>query len=68
MFVLRVTAPVGSSTLDKVIELVRDAQENKASGERISQWFGERYTLFVIAAFAVALAVPLVPTGVEPSR
>lgn len=59
MFVLEVTAEVGGSTLDKVVDLVRDAQENKASGERISQWFGQRYTLFVIAVFVVAFAVRL---------
>ncbi len=59
MFVMEVTAEPGGSTLDKVVELVRDAQENKASGERISQWFGERYTLFVITVFVVAFAVRL---------
>jgi Cd2+/Zn2+-exporting ATPase len=57
MLVARVTAAVGDSTLEKIVALVRDAQENKASGERISQWFGQRYTLFVIGAFSVSLAV-----------
>ena len=59
MFVMRVTAPAGGTMLDKVVDLVRDAQENKASGERISQWFGQRYTFFVIAVFVVALLVRL---------
>jgi Cd2+/Zn2+-exporting ATPase len=59
MFVMRVTAPAGGTMLDKVVDLVRDAQENKASGERISQWFGQRYTFFVIAVFIVALLVRL---------
>lgn len=57
MFVMRVTAAAGGTLLDKVVDLVRDAQENKASGERISQWFGQRYTFFVLAVFAVALVV-----------
>jgi Cd2+/Zn2+-exporting ATPase len=59
MFVMRVTAPAGGTMLDKVVDLVRDAQENKASGERISQWFGQRYTFFVIAVFVVALLIRL---------
>lgn len=57
MIVVRVTAAAGGTTLDKVVDLVRDAQENKASGERISQWFGQRYTFFVIAVFAIAFVV-----------
>ncbi len=57
MFVMRVTAAAGGTLLDKVVDLVRDAQENKASGERISQWFGQRYTFFVLAVFGVALVV-----------
>jgi Cd2+/Zn2+-exporting ATPase len=60
MFVMEVTAEVGSSTLDKVVDLVRDAQENKASGERISTWFGERYTIFVLSVFVLAFVVRLV--------
>lgn len=59
MFVMEVTAEAGSTTLDKVVELVRDAQENKASGERISTWFGERYTIFVLSVFVVAFVVRL---------
>ncbi len=55
MFVMEVTAAAGGSTLDRVVELVRTAQENKASGERISQWFGQRYTVFVLTVFVIAL-------------
>ncbi|MES1227513.1 MAG: heavy metal translocating P-type ATPase, partial [Armatimonadota bacterium] len=50
---------VGGSTLDKIVDLVREAQENKASGERISTWFGQRYTFFVVGAFVVSLIVRL---------
>jgi len=57
MVVIEVSAAVGDTTLEKIVDLVRDAQENKASGERISAWFGQRYTVFVIAAFAVSLAI-----------
>ena len=51
---VRVTRKVGDSTLDQIIALVGEAQENKASGERISSWFGERYTVFVVGAFFLA--------------
>ncbi|MBL8039864.1 MAG: cation-translocating P-type ATPase, partial [Chthonomonas sp.] len=57
MFVARVTAASGETTLEKIVNLVSEAQENKASGERISVWFGQRYTFFVVAAFAVSLGV-----------
>lgn len=59
MLVARVTAAVGDSTLEKIVGLVQDAQENKASGERVSQWFGQRYTFVVLGAFAVSLSVRL---------
>lgn len=57
MFTMEVLRASGQTTLDKVVELVRDAQENKASGERVSQWFGQRYTIFVIVAFLVSLGL-----------
>lgn len=55
--VMSVASTVGDSTLDKIVNLVQDAQENKASGERISTWFGQKYTFFVIAAFAVSFGI-----------
>ncbi len=54
---MRVKSTVGDSTLDKIVDLVKEAQENKASGERISTWFGQRYTLFVIGAFLLSLFI-----------
>lgn len=56
---MRVTTRVGSSTLDKIVNLVREAQENKASGERISAWFGQRYTFFVLGASVLSYVVRL---------
>ncbi len=55
MILVRASAAAGDTTLDKIVDLVRDAQENKASGERISQWFGQKYTFFVLGAFGVSL-------------
>lgn len=57
MLTMRVSAEVGESTLEKIVAIVQEAQENKASGERISQWFGQTYTVFVLAVFLVSLGV-----------
>lgn len=56
---VEVSATVGNSTLDRIVGLVAEAQKNKASGERISAWFGQRYTYFVILAFAASLLIRL---------
>ncbi len=53
----RVTATVGDSALDRIVSLVKDAQENKASGQRISDWFGQTYTFFVLGSFGVSFVV-----------
>ncbi|MFZ4509182.1 MAG: heavy metal translocating P-type ATPase [Fimbriimonas sp.] len=57
MLSIEVTSTVGDSTLDRIVTLMQEAQDNKASGERISTWFGQRYTIFVICAFAVSFVV-----------
>lgn len=57
---VRVTKAVGDTTLDKIVNLVAEARDQKASGERISTWFGERYTFFVLAVFGISLAVRMV--------
>ena len=59
MLLARVSQTVGNSTIDKIISLVEQAQENKASGEKLSSWFGERYTFVVIGAFLLSLVVRL---------
>ena len=52
----RATSTVQNSTLQKVVDLVAEAQNNQASGERVSRWFGEKYTWFVlIASLAIFL-------------
>lgn len=52
--VMVVTQRAGSTTLDRIVALVKEAQDRKGSGERISAWFGSRYTVFVLAAFAAS--------------
>ncbi|HLK14798.1 MAG TPA: cation-translocating P-type ATPase [Fimbriimonadaceae bacterium] len=58
--VIRATSVIGDSTLDQVIEFVRDAHQKKARTERISDWIGQRYTLGVIACSAIFFGVLLV--------
>lgn len=57
MFTMKVTSTVGDSTLERIVSLVRESQENKASGERVSAWFGARYTLFVLGVFVLSMIV-----------
>ncbi len=54
---IEVTAQPGDSTLDKVVALVEDAQEKKASGEKVGAWFGKGYTWFVLIAFTLSLFI-----------
>ncbi len=54
---IRVTAEAGASTLAKMIQLVTEAQETKAPSERFSDWFGERYTIFVLVGSTLALGI-----------
>jgi heavy metal translocating P-type ATPase len=54
---IKVTAAAGESTLAKMIQLVTEAQETKAPSERFSDWFGERYTIVVLAGSVLALIV-----------
>lgn len=57
MLLTKATSVVGNSTLDKIVHLVDDAQKNKASGERISAWFGQTYTFFVLGVFILSLGI-----------
>ncbi|MFY7809653.1 MAG: HAD-IC family P-type ATPase, partial [Fimbriimonadaceae bacterium] len=64
---IRVTAASGATMLEKVVALVNDAQENKASGERISQWFGQRYTFFVLGAALLSWGIRLAVGQAPPA-
>lgn len=54
---IRVTAAAQDATIDRIIRLVREARENKTSGERVSSWFGKTYTIGVVVAALVSLMV-----------
>lgn len=57
LLLARVAALSEESTLSKIVALVQEAQENKASGEKLSTWFGERYTRFVLFAFVASFGI-----------
>jgi len=52
---VRVTKPASESTLARLIELVTVAQSQRSPSQRFSDWFGQRYTLLVLAGSVVAL-------------
>ena len=51
-----VTKTVGESTVARMIALVTQAQAAKAPSERFSAWFGQRYSVAVMAGAIVAFA------------
>jgi len=52
-----VEAEMGSTQLDKVVALVKEAQESKGSGEKVSHWFGKTFTQAVMVACVVSFLV-----------
>src|SRR5690606_31865362 len=52
-----ITKPIEDSTVARMIQLVTEAQAAKAPSERFSAWFGQRYTVGVLIAAALAFAV-----------
>jgi heavy metal translocating P-type ATPase len=51
---VRVTKALTESTVARMIDLVTQAQAAKAPSERFSAWFGQRYTIAVLAGAALA--------------
>ncbi|TCO69887.1 cation-translocating P-type ATPase [Rhodovulum euryhalinum] len=54
---VRVARPLAESTVARMIALVTEAQAARAPSERFSEWFGQRYTVAVLAGSALAFAV-----------
>jgi Zn2+/Cd2+-exporting ATPase len=52
---LRVGKRATDSTLARMVKLVTEAQAAKAPSERFSDWFGQRYTVWVLVGTAVSL-------------
>ena len=56
MLTLVTNKTASQSTLARMVELVTEAQAAKAPSERFSDWFGQRYTAWVLIGTAAALA------------
>lgn len=54
---MRVTRPLATSAVARMIALVSQAQAARAPSQRFSDWFGQRYTVAVLAGSAVSLGV-----------
>ena len=54
---VQVTKLASESTLARMVDLVTEAQEQRAPSQRFSDWFGARYTIFVVMGTLVALGV-----------
>ncbi len=57
MIVMEVTSEAKNSALQRIMDLVAEAQTQKATSARMSEWFGTRYAVLVILAFLVSFAV-----------
>jgi Cd2+/Zn2+-exporting ATPase len=57
---IAVTRLAGESTLARVVQLVAEAQSERAQSQRFTEWFGARYTIGVLGAALLTLLVPLV--------
>ncbi|SDJ43168.1 heavy metal translocating P-type ATPase [Aliiruegeria lutimaris] len=54
---VRVDRPLAESTVARMIALVTEAQAARAPSEQFSDWFGQRYTIAVLAGSALAFLV-----------
>lgn len=58
---MQVLRPMAESTVARMIAMVTEAQAQKAPSERFSEWFGQRYTVAVLAVstalFGIFLAL-----------
>lgn len=54
---VEVTKEASHSTLAQMIKLVTEAQAKRSPSERFSDWFGEKYTIFVLVGSLAALGV-----------
>jgi Cd2+/Zn2+-exporting ATPase len=65
--VVEVVREVKDSTLARIVRLVAQARKDRASSQRLSDWFGSRYTMAVLIASVATLAIG-VARGGEPFR
>lgn len=58
LVVMRVERAATESTLSRIIALVEEAQERKASSQRFVDWIDRYYTLLVVVIASIAFVVP----------
>jgi Cd2+/Zn2+-exporting ATPase len=63
-----VLRPAAESSLQKIVRLIRDAQQQKAPSQRFTDKFGTIYTYFVLAMFAVMYFVWWLALGYAPFK
>ena len=56
---VRVTKLASESTLSRIVRLVEQAQSEKAESQRFTDWFGQRYTMGVLVAAMLIIALPM---------
>ena len=56
---VEVTKAASASTVARMIALVTEARAQRSPSQRIGEWFGQRYTVLVLAGSVVALLVLL---------
>lgn len=54
---MTVDRPIAESTVARMIELVTQAQADRAPSERFSEWFGQKYTIAVVAGSMLLFAI-----------
>lgn len=57
VLLVEVSRTVADSTVARMIALVTEAQAARSPSERFSEWFGQRYTIAVLAGSALAFAI-----------
>jgi Cd2+/Zn2+-exporting ATPase len=60
---VRVTHVAGETTLARIVQLVEEAQSERAQAQHVTQWFGEKYTLAVLGLSFATFIVPLLFMG-----
>ncbi|HTO33120.1 MAG TPA: cation-translocating P-type ATPase [Pararhizobium sp.] len=56
---MTVSRPIAESTVARMIALVTQAQADRAPSERFSDWFGQKYTIAVVAGSTLLFAALL---------
>ncbi len=54
---ITVTKKASHSTIAQMIQLVTEAQAKRSPSEQFSDWFGHRYTIFVLVGSAASLCI-----------